>query len=273
MRKARPELVLLFAALFLSTACGAKGDDDGDDDGEAGSSGESNGSGGSGGSSGSTGSGGISGSATARVTLYDFSSAAATPLCPPPGTSEGCWAVQDYTPGDANYVNVFAGADNADIREDNLTWDGEEGSDGTPGRLKFVIPFTNWNQLADIQINFGGDAKPSDWSGKVLRSQVMIESGGSSAPSYPTGSYMFVKTGTEYVWAKGSSANLGSAMAGLWQPLTFAMESPEDADETKQDYNSAEIVAVGAQVFSGGGSGDEGKPTEAVVYFDTFTLE
>jgi hypothetical protein len=265
MRKAHPELVLLFAALSLSTACGAKGDDDGDDDSMAGSPG-------TGGSSGG-GSSGSSGSSSSKMVLYDFASAAATPLCPPPGTAEGCWAIQDYTPGDDDYVNVFAGTDNADIRATSLTWDGGEGSDTQPGRLKFVIPFTDWNQLADIQINFTGEAKPTDWSGKILRAQVMLESGGSSEASFPSGSYMFVKTGTEYVWAKGSSANLGTAMANLWQPLNFSLEAPEDTDETKQDYRSSEIVSFGAQVYSGGGTGDSGKPTEAVVYFDSFTLE
>jgi hypothetical protein len=264
MRMARPELVLLLAALSFSTACGAKGgDDDGDDDSMAGT-------GGTGGGTAGTGGGG--GTSSTAMTLYGFDSADTAGLCTAAG-AEGCWAIQDYTPSDAMYVNVFAGPDNATIRATNLSWDGGNGANGMPGRLKFEIPFTDWNQLADIQINFTGDMKGSDWTGKVLRADIMLESGASSDPSYPTGSYMFVKTGADYVWAKGLDANLGTTMLNLWQKLNFPLNSPAQADESKAPYDPAMILALGLQVYSGGGNSDTGKPTTAIVYVDNFTLQ
>lgn len=250
-----PQLLVVFAALALSAGCGAKGDDD---EGTAGTGGT--------GATGSGGSGGSGGKAAVQQTVvWGFDSGI-----------EG-FSFQDYEPGDAMYVNVFAGADKATLRTQSLTWDEGQGADGMGGRLKLEIPFTDWNQLADIQINLMGELLgqpvPADWSGKILHADIMLESGGSPNASYPSGSYPFVKTGPDYVWAKGSDTNLGPTTFGLWQKLSFAIDTPNQVDTSDgKMHDEAAVVAVGLQVFSGGGSG-EPKPTSATIYVDRFTLE
>src|SRR5687768_2312886 len=98
--------------------------------------------------------------ATGPETLFAFDS----------GT-EG-FTFQDYTPGDTMYTNIF----DVDPANATLTWDNGDGSDGEPGRAKLIMNFSDWNQLADIQLNFmGEDIK--DWSGKIIKTKVMVEQG------------------------------------------------------------------------------------------------
>jgi len=189
-------------------------------------------------------------------------------------TTEG-FTFQDYDPGEATddmYDNLASTMDAAHARTPAeaasnavISWDGETGSDGDPGRAKLAMNFSNWNQLADIQVNFTGD-DIKEWLGKIVKAKVFYEGGFSSNPSCPAGSYIFVKTGASYVWAKGGDANLA---LGEWTTLTFNIDYPTQANTP---YDPAQILSVGIQFYSGGGSCAE-LPTAATVYVDTFTVE
>lgn len=172
---------------------------------------------------------------------------------------------EDYTPGDVTYTNIF------DVAPANATIapDAGNGPDGKPGRAKLSMNFTNWNQLADIQVNFMGD-QIKDWAGKRLKAGVMLESGFSANPSCPGGTYLFVKTGADYVWARGGEVNMDQATLNQWQNVTFVIDVPT---QQNSPYDPLQIVSVGLQFYSNGGGGCSELPTPATVYVDHFTVE
>jgi hypothetical protein len=224
----------------LSFACGDKGSDDGDDEGSGGMA-VGGGSGGTSATAGST-AGGTGGAVTATV-LYGFDN-----------DVEG-FKFEMYTPGEP-YVNVGPEAE--------IEWDGGNGQDGQPGRLKLTIPFSDFNQLADIQINFPA----RDFSGKTIRAYAMLESGFSSDMSAPGGGYIFVKTGTAFTWAKGQDKNLP---LGTWTPFIAEADSLIGADTATVEPDPTAVVSLGMQFYSGTGSATADPPTTAIIYVDRFT--
>lgn len=185
-----------------------------------------------------------------------------------------------YDPGDASdttYDNIASTTDAAHPRtaaeaaaNAKIEYDAGNGPDGKPGRLKLSMNFTDWNQLADIQINFMGD-EIKDWAGKKLTAKVMLESGFSPNPSCPGGTYLFVKTGAEWVWAKGNQdGSLTATTANQWQTVPFIIDLP---GQNNPGYDPVQIRAVGLQFYSNGGSGCEELPEPVVAYVDEFVVE
>jgi hypothetical protein len=232
----------------LSLACGEKGDGTNDETGGATGSGGTFSSGGSGGS----GTGG-SGGASEPMRLFGFDT-----------TDEG-FAFEPYTPDDPKYMNVGPNG--------TLAWDDGAGSDDAPGRLKLDVPYDAYSQLADIQYNYDG-ANPQDWSGKTLRAKVMLESGFSPDESAPGGAYLFMKTTSAYVWAKGMAPNLLPSAAGTWLTLAFDLTAPL---EMKPGFDATQVLSFGIQFYTGDPAPallpDLPPPTPAVIYVDEFTLQ
>lgn len=230
----------------LSFACGDKGSDDGDNG--AGGMAITAGAGGSGVTGGGGSGGGTAGTTATAELLYGFES-----------TVEG-FKYETYVPGDPMYTNV-GGDEGATI-----SWDGGTGQDGQPGRLKLEIPFTGYNQLADIQLNLSS----TDWAGKTVRAYVQLESGFSPDASAPGGAYIFVKTGSSYSWARGGNQNLPPTSIGQWTRLTFPIDTPNQT--ASDDYDPSAVVSVGIQFYSGAGSATIDPPSPAVIYVDTFEI-
>jgi hypothetical protein len=227
------KLPLILAAFALSTA--ACGDKGGDDD---------------------PATGGSNGGPSVE-TVFAFDS-----------TIDG-FKFEDYAPGDPMYVNIY----HVDPANAVLAWDGGDGSDGEPGRLKLTMNFSDWNQLADIQVNFMGE-NVKDWAGKIIRSRVMMETGFSSNPSCPGGGYIFLKTSLDYTWSRGATANLEGMTAGQWVTFGFIADSPGEVDTASPSaYDPTQVLSIGMQFYSSSGSGCSELPEEAVVYVDTFTIE
>lgn len=183
-----------------------------------------------------------------------------------------------YNPGDDDptYDNIASTNDPDHARTTaeaamnaKMEFDAGNGPDGKSGRAKLSMNFSNWNQLADIQVNFSGD-KIKDWDGKKLKASVMLESGFSPNASCPGGTYLFVKTGAEYVWARGVETNLDATTANQWQNVSFIINLPT---QSNTPYDPVQIVSVGMQFYSNGGSGCTEVPEPAVVYVDSFTTE
>ena len=242
-------LLATFVVAALAAACGDKGDSGDDTDsgggGKLGSSGASGqtsaGSGGSGGGSGGT-------AAMAKV-LYGFDT-----------TDEG-FKWEDYE-AQPPLVNLSD--------KSTLSWDDGAGQDGNPGRLKLEIPFDDFNQLADIQLNI---AMPGvDYTGKTLIAYVNLESGFSPNPSHPGGSYIFVKTGAAWSWARGDSGNLSTETVGQWVKLQFSLQSPQQTADAAT-YDQASVVAIGIQLYSGSGAAGAEPPTPVVAYVDNISLQ
>lgn len=230
----------------LSFACGDKGSGDGLETGGGAGTTASGGSGGSGGAGvgGSSGDG-AGGAPAEEMVLYAFDS-----------TVEG-FKFEDYVPEDATYTNVGASS--------TLSWDDGTGPDELPGRLKLEMAFDAPNQLADIQLNMPAQ----DWTSKTLRVSVMVESGFSPDPSAPGGAYLFVKTGADYVWARGLDPNLLPAAFGTWVPLSIELSDPNVFND---NYDESQTVSIGVQFYTGMG-GELGPPTATVAYVDQFTIQ
>jgi hypothetical protein len=183
-------------------------------------------------------------------------------------TVEG-FQFEDYTPTDTTYTNIYDVAP-ADAL---ISHDTGDGPDGKPGRLKLSMNFTGWNQLADIQVNYMGE-EIKDWDGKTLKAKVMLESGFSPNPSCPGGTYMFAKTGAEWVWARGiSDVQLTSMTAGQWQEVVFILNLPGQANA---GFDPVQVRALGLQFYSNSGgqcSEDADLPQPVVAYVDAFTIE
>jgi hypothetical protein len=177
---------------------------------------------------------------------------------------------QDYTPGDPMYTNLF------DVAPANavLSWDGGDGSDGKPGRAKLVMNLSDWNQLADIQVNFMGD-DVQDWLGKIVKARVMLESGFSTNPSCPGGTYVFVKSTADYTWARGATENLDQMTLGSWHTISIIGDAPAEVDtaDPNKTYDPAQMLSVGIQFYSGGGGSCTEDPAPVTAYVDTFTVE
>lgn len=253
--------VLGFIACFglasVLAACGDKGTGDGTESGgsagtspTSGGSTSSGGTGGSAGSSGETGgtgaSGGSGGGSVDAMTLFGFDE------------DEEGFSFEMYEPDDPTYTNVGMDA--------VMAWDDGPGADGADGRLRLEIPFSGYNQLCDIQLNMSA----VDWSGKKLRAKVMIESGFSPDGSAPGGGYIFVKTGTAYVWGRGPTINLPPETFGEWAEMEFVLDSP---DQVNPDFDPSSVVSVGIQLYTGQGGTDLPDPTDTVAYVDLFTIE
>jgi len=179
-------------------------------------------------------------------------------------TVEG-FTFQTYEPGDPMYHNIYFD----DPANAVISWDGGAGSDSEAGRAKLVMNFSNWNQLADIQLNFSGDSI-KEWLGKMVKAKVMLESGFSTNPSCPGGGYLFVKTGADYVWARGGTINLEQTGLGQLQTMAFDIDIPSEANSP---YDPAQVLAVGIQFYSSGGAGCSELPAPVTAYVDTFTVE
>jgi hypothetical protein len=176
---------------------------------------------------------------------------------------------QDYTPGDTMYTNIY----DVDPANATITWDDGEGSDGEPGRAKLIMNFSDWNQLADIQVNFMGE-DTKDWSGKIIKMKVMVEEGFSSNPSCPGGGYIFLKTSADYTWSRGGTANLEQTTHGQWNTFAFNVDAPEEVNlASPSEYDPTQILSVGMQFYSSAGSGCSELPEPVTAYVDSLTIE
>lgn len=144
----------------------------------------------------------------------------------------------------------------------------ETGSDGEPGALQLTVPFTAFNELADIQIEFADD--PQDWSGRTLYARIQVVSGLVDDVAAPGGAYIFAKSGVDWVYGRGVYTNLDPESNGQWIELEFDLDNPEF--ENDPGFDPSAVVAIGIQVTSGSGLNSTATPTEAVVLVDQITV-
>lgn len=152
------------------------------------------------------------------------------------------------------------------ISNAQVSWDAGIGPDCRPGRLKLTIPFTDWDQLANIEIAL---ATPRDLLGQLLSARILFESGGSENPSCPLGGYLYVFTGDGAAWAKGFDVDLERSVAENWWRLSFNIDAPT---QSTSPYDPADVRTLGMQIYTGSGFCIE-LPTELVMYLDDLLFE
>ncbi len=152
-----------------------------------------------------------------------------------------------------------------------LTWDPSEGSPA-PGALKVTIPFTDFNQYITIGKYFELDAL-QDWSNRTLHVRIMITSGHNIDPNAPmianTFVQSFVSGATDPYPVAGRGGPVQETDSG-WQEFTVNAAS---ANYVQAGWDPTKVFHFGVQLKSGYTSLSPAKPTTAVVYFDSFSLE
>jgi hypothetical protein len=155
-----------------------------------------------------------------------------------------------------------------------LLWNASDGSPGA-GALRSDAPFSDYNQYITVERGFPNTSL-QDWTGKTkLHVRVKVESGLNQSPSNPAGIQPYITTYTAPVDGgqagynfKGNYVNL---IAGNgWNDYVV--------DFSTAGFNLATVLNYGVQIQTGNGAmGDGGvnpvKPTTAVVWVDSFTLE
>ena len=207
-------------------------------------------------------SGGMGGTAGERV-LYDFAD------------DDGGVAILDYAGDEVDgvqYVNVG----NADDREiwmgldpdtsaPRAAWSNSDGFDGSSGLLEVHAPFNGFNQSVDLE--WHPDA-PIDLSGQILMARVLVADGFVTGTGAVGGSYLFAKSGVDWLYAYGHWQNILQDDYGSWIELEFELDSPNYAMD---GFDPTQIRAIGVQISTGAGEGDT-LPSSATVCIDHITL-
>ena len=113
-----------------------------------------------------------------------------------------------------------------------------------------TAPFNGWNQAVDIQWIID----ETDLSGKIilLRIKVVGEDGYVRGTGAAGGGTLFVKSGVDWVWARGDWVTFRQDEYDQWVELEFELDDPADYNE---GFDPSEIVAIGFQVSTGGTEG------------------
>jgi hypothetical protein len=169
---------------------------------------------------------------------------------------------------DPPYKNLSNSGDNPYDGRVVVRWSDAEGIDGEPGVIELSAPFGGYQELVDLQLNLD---EPVDWSDKTIRAYVKIVDGFVPSRTDPGGGYVFVKTGTAFVFGRGAWTKLWPECQGEWIEFAIHIAVP---DEANAGYDPTDVRSIGVQVSTGDGPiVPEDLPTPATVYIDSFTIE
>lgn len=213
---------------------------------------------------GSTGTGGAGGKATAGGT----GGAASVSLGAITGTalqtfdaagSVNGFMLSNYTPADGE-TNLAVAAPSAAMT--TITWNASEGSPG-PGALQINAAFSDWNQW--VEVNANTQMPLLDWTGKKLHVRLKVGSGFGSDMYAQGGAQILVDSTTSYVQVNaGQMIPLGNQ----WQEFTIDLSTA-----TAAGFMANQVITYGIHIYSGSGNPTAAKPTPAVLYVDSFSLE
>jgi hypothetical protein len=154
-----------------------------------------------------------------------------------------------------------------------LTWDGTQG-DPSPGALKVTAPYSDFRQYVEVVKDYG-TTNLQDWSGKTrLSVRFKLASGFIQDATSPGHAVLYTRSytaasdgGTGVI---GFNALLGDVTpGGAWQEMSIALDAPSRLDWDKSKVTNFAIRFDAGQAPSS----TSAKPTPAVIYVDTFTLE
>jgi hypothetical protein len=143
-----------------------------------------------------------------------------------------------------------------------ITWDGTDGSPGTPpvGSLKVFAPYSGANQYVDIQSPTFPTTNLANWMGGKLHVRVKVDTGSTFAGQIEP----YVDTTSTFAFV-GSSINV--MMGGGWKDYSFALDSAMThiaGSDTKQ------VILYGVHIGSGGGGASQGPVN---FHIDSFSIE
>ncbi|MES1172325.1 MAG: hypothetical protein ABUL77_03725 [Bacteroidota bacterium] len=172
----------------------------------------------------------------------------------------GGFILSNYVPTNTE-VNL-AGSGTATLMMTTLAHDATEGSPD-PGCLKVTAPFTDWNQWVEVQAST--QAPLLNWTGKKMHVRLKVGSGFGSDMYALNGAQALVDSTTAYVQVNaGKSIQLGNQ----WQEFVVDLSVA-----TTAGFDASMIITYGIHIYSGAGNATAAKPTTAVLYIDSFSIE
>jgi hypothetical protein len=166
-----------------------------------------------------------------------------------------------------NTYGTTADADLPNVLSDKMTISADTAvGDPSPGSLKVVIPFTAYDQQAELLSTFD-DTALKNLAGKTLFAKVRLDSGFSPDVSAKGGLVFYVETTTTWIYGQAPWQNVDPTIND-WVDYTFDLSAP-DAPNTKTGFDPAKVKAIGFRFDTGGGVGATAKPTEATFHIDT----
>jgi hypothetical protein len=172
-------------------------------------------------------------------------------------TSSGNFILSNYAPtnGEVNLAVASPGTT-------TVSWDGTEGSP-TAGSLKVMAPFSDWNQWVEVQAS---TLMPyMDFTGKKLHVRLKVASGFGSDMYALGGAQALVNTTSSYVQVNAAT---NVALGTGWQEFTVDVSTA-----TLPGFDAKMVITYGLHIYSGAGNSTAAKPTAAVFYVDSFSIE
>jgi hypothetical protein len=231
--RVRTSLLCAFVAVN-SVACGDKGSGNGDEE-TGGSS-----------SAGTSTNAGTSSAGTSSGKAGDTASGGSSA-----GTSSSAGAskvfsfdtdVEKFKVQDSSAATDVVPVPKADVM---LSFNADDGSPD-PGSLQLDIPYSAASQYVSAGVNLD-EGMTADLTGKKLKAMVKIVSGYGSEDDImtaPGNAKLYIKTGTTYVYASASVANITAI--GTWAAIEFDPEFP--GYQAEGDYNIKDMREIGIQM-------------------------
>jgi hypothetical protein len=147
--------------------------------------------------------------------------------------------------------------------------DGDTFPGGDPGSMRIQVPFSNYEQEADVQHAF---ACPVDLSNRTLFVRIKVDSGFTVDPSYPGGFILSVSSGATRAYASSVYMNLSGANDGEWLEVDLNMSAIPFVDGNNTGpFDPTQVVAVGLHFNTGSSPATGGAParTPATFHIDT----
>jgi len=168
-----------------------------------------------------------------------------------------------------NTYGTLPDADLPNVLSDKMaiTFDKDVGGP-TPGSLKVVVPFTAYDQQADLLSTFD-DTALKNLSGKTLFAQVRLDSGFSPDVSAQGGLVFYVETTTTWIYGQAPWQNVDPTVND-WAEYKFDLSAP-DLVNTKPNFDPTKVKAIGFRFDTGSGNVTPAPaaPTAATFHIDT----
>jgi hypothetical protein len=243
---------------------------------------------GAGGAAGATGAGGAAGTGGAAGSAGAGGSAGAADgggdvdaLAPDGGAGGAMAAVDNFDTTAEDFV--FSRAETVSDMMGNLVlhgataptlaWDGTQG-DPEPGSLKVTAPYTDYGQFVEVIKDYGMSNLQS-WAGRTrLHVRFKLASGGN--PNAASAGQAILYTRSYIAGTDGGAGDIGFtaisadiAQTTDWQEMSIKLDEPG-----RLDWDKTKVVNFSLRLHSGAAaSAGAAKPTPAVFYIDSFTLE
>jgi hypothetical protein len=141
-----------------------------------------------------------------------------------------------------------------------LTWNGSIGNP-SPGSLELVAAFSGTSQTVELARSL---VTALDLTGATLTAKVKLESGLSTDTTNLGSTKLYVKTGSQYIYASGAPVNL--TPGADWVNLSFPTATPTyTATVDGGAYDPAQVKELGVEI----NTGSAGTYTTATLHIDS----